>query len=208
MNRLVHGLILIALVTGGLAAAACSAADGRAQAKTEPVVVPPIQVAPVEATERPIARFVRATGSLTAQEQAEVAAEIAGRVVSTPVERGTAVGMGSVLIQISPTESDAQVAEAEANAAQIEARLGLTSSAAFDVNKVPEVQNMRAAYDLAESEFNRIQSLLDQRVVSRSEFDQRRTQMEASRQQFEAAKNMAAQQYQQLQAARARVVMA
>jgi membrane fusion protein, multidrug efflux system len=208
MNRLVRGLILIAFVTGGLAAAACSAADGRAQAKTEPAVVPPIQVAPVEATERPIARFVRATGSLTAQELAEVAAEIAGRVVSTPVERGTAVDTGSVLIQISPTESDAQVAEAEANAAQIEARLGLTSSAAFDVNKVPEVQNMRAAYDLAESEFNRIQSLLDQRVVSRSEFDQRRTQMEASRQQFEAAKNMAAQQYQQLQAARARVVMA
>src|SRR5207253_7882751 len=37
---------------------------------------------------------------------------------------------------------------------------------------------------------------------------QRRTQMEATRQQFEAAKNGAAQQYQSLQAARARVSMA
>src|SRR5437899_1351674 len=79
-------------------------------------------------TERPIARFLRATGRLSAQGQAEVAGGVAGRGGSTAGERGTAVGMGSVLIQISPTESDAQVAEAEANAAQIEARLGLTSS--------------------------------------------------------------------------------
>src|SRR5205085_7440446 len=56
--------------------------------------------------------------------------------------------------------------------------------------------------------FTRIKSLLDQRVVSQSEFDQRRTQMEAARQQYEAARNAAAQQYQSLLAARARVTLA
>src|SRR5260370_20069113 len=65
-----------------------------------------------------------------------------------------------------------------------------------------------ASYELAQSEFNRIKSLLDQRVVSQSEYDQRRTQMEATRQQYEAAKNGAAQQFQSLQAARARVSLA
>ncbi len=70
------------------------------------------------------------------------------------------------------------------------------------------MQNARAGFDLAESEFNRIKSLLAQRVVSQSEYDQRRTQMEASRQQYEAAKNAAAQQFQSLQAARARVALA
>jgi RND family efflux transporter MFP subunit len=73
---------------------------------------------------------------------------------------------------------------------------------------VPEVQNAKATYDLAQSEFARIRSLLDQRVVSQSEFDQRRTQVEATRQQYEAARNGAAQQYQSLQAARARVSLA
>ena len=53
----------------------------------------------------------------------------------------------------------------------------------------------------------RIQTLLDQRVVSQSEFDQRRTQVEAARQQLEVAKNAAAQQYQALQGARARVTL-
>jgi RND family efflux transporter MFP subunit len=109
---------------------------------------------------------------------------------------------------LSATETDAQLKEAEANAAQIEARLGLGADVAFSVNVVPEVQNAKASFDLAESEFGRIRSLLDQRVVSQSEFDQRRTQLEAMRQQYEAAKNLAQQQYQSLQAARARVALA
>ena len=45
-------------------------------------------------------------------------------------------------------------------------------------------------------------------MVSQAEFDQRRTQLEAARQQYESAKNAAAQQYQALQAARARVAIA
>ena len=106
------------------------------------------------------------------------------------------------------TETNAQLKEAEANAAQIEARLGLTPDARFDVNAVPEVQTARASYELAQGEFTRIKALLDERVVSQSEYDQRRTQMEATRQQYEAAKNGAAQQYQSLQAARARVALA
>ena len=115
---------------------------------------------------------------------------------------------GQELIRLSPTENDAQAREAEANAAQIEARLGLAAGATFDVNAVPEVQNANASYALAQSEFTRIQSLLDQRVVSQSEFDQRRTQMEAMRQQVEVAKNTAAQQFQALQGARARITLA
>jgi membrane fusion protein, multidrug efflux system len=203
MNR----FLAAGLIATSLAAGACSAGDAKTkdQAATTP---PTIAVAAVAATVQPIARFVRATGSLMAEEQADVAAEIAGRVIEAPVERGTPVAQGAELIRIAPAEADAQLKEAEANAAQIEARLGLSGSGAFDVSKVPEVQTAKASYDLAQSEFNRIQSLLDQKVVSQSEFEQRRTQMEATRQQYEAAKNAAAQQYQMLQAARARVALA
>jgi RND family efflux transporter MFP subunit len=186
---------------------ACSAADGKTKDR-ETVAPNRISVAPVDVVERPIARYIHATGTLVAEEQAGVAAETAGRVVATPIERGTATPQGAELIRLSPTETEAQVGEAEANAAQIEARLGLTSGAPLDVNAVPEVQNAKAAFELAESEFARIRSLLDQKVVSQSEYDQRRAQMEAARQLYEVAKNGAAQQYQSLQAARARVVLA
>ena len=186
-------------------AAACS--SGSAKTKETATAPAPVAAAPVAAVERPIARFIRATGTLMAEEQADVAAETAGRVVSAPVERGTPVSQGGELIRLSAAETDAQLKEAEANAAQIEARLGLTSGA-FDVNAVPEVQNAKASYELAQNEFGRIKSLLDQRVVSQSEYEQRRTQMEAARQQYESAKNGAAQQFQSLQAARARVSLA
>ena len=195
------------VIAAGVVFGACSAADGKATERDR-AQAPRVAVAAEAAVERPIARFVRATGSLMAEEHAEVAAETAGRVIATPIERGTSVAPGTELVRLSATETEAQAHEAEANAAQIEARLGLTGEKPFDVNTVPEVQNAKASAALAESEFARIQSLLDQRVVSQSEFDQRRTQMEATRQQYEAAKNGAQQQYQSLLAARARVALA
>src|SRR5437667_4743095 len=201
-NRMLAGAVLLSAAVWS----ACSASGKTNDRDTAPP--PAVAVAPAAAVERPIARYIRVTGTLMAEEQADVAAETAGRVVSTPIERGTPVAQGAELIRLSATETDAQMKEAEANAAQIEARLGLTARTAFDANAVPEVQNAKASYELAQSEFNRIKALLDQRVVSQSEFDQRRTQMEAARQQYEAAKNGAQQQYQSLQAARARVALA
>jgi RND family efflux transporter MFP subunit len=205
-RRFVPSLLIASAIAAAAAGAACSAGD--AKAKERAATPPTVQVSPVAATEQPIARFIRATGSLMAEEQADVAAETAGRVVSAPVERGTPVVQGAELVRLSPTETDAQLKEAEANAAQLEARLGLTTGGTFDVNAVPEVQNAKAGADLAQAEFARIKSLLDQRVVSQSEYDQRRTQAEAARQQYDAAKNGASQQFQMLQAARARVALA
>src|SRR5438105_1690999 len=205
-RRIVNNGLAILLGAAALHSAACSSGD--AKGREQQPAPASVAIAATAAVEQPIVRYIRATGTLMAQDQADVAAETAGRVVSTPIERGSRVTEGGELARVVATETTAQLKEAEANAAQIEARLGLTPDAAFDVNAVPEVQNAKASYELAQGEFNRIKSLLDQRVVSQSEYDQRRTQMEATRQQYEAAKNAAAQQYQSLQAARARVTLA
>src|SRR4051812_15827250 len=91
------------VVTAALASNACSAGD--AKAKEQPSSPPVVQVSPVAATQQPIARFIRATGSLMAEEQADVAAETAGRVVSANIERGAPVAQGAELIRISSTET-------------------------------------------------------------------------------------------------------
>jgi len=193
----------------GLTAAAAAAGCGtdsttvKAAAKPEPLV---IEVANVES--RPIERYLRVTGSLVADEQAEVSAEAPGRVVATPVERGTRVAQGAVLARISAAETSAQLLEAEANAAQIEARLGLRADQPFDSSRVPDVMHAKASLDLAEAEFGRIASLLEQKVVSQSEYDQRRSQVDAARQQFQVARNVAEQSYRSLEAARARIALA
>lgn len=192
-----------------LAAAVASGCSSRTSAEEGPVAVPePIAITTATVESRPIERFIRVTGSLHADEQAEVSAESGGRVIDTPVERGTRVAQGAILIRVSPAEAAAQLQEAEANAAQIEARLGLRAGAAFDPKTVPDVMNAQASLEYAEAEFSRIRSLLDQKVVSQSEFDQRRTQVDAARQQYQMALNSAQQSFRSLQAAHARVVLA
>lgn len=196
------GLAMLA-IAAGTAACGSDSSTVNAAPKAEPLA---IAASVVES--RPIDRFLRVTGSLLPDEQAEVSAESAGRVVETPVERGSRVSQGTVLARIAPAETSAQLLEAEANAAQLEARLGLTSAEPFAVTQVPDVKNARAALDFAEAEFARIGSLLEQRVVSQSEYDQRRTQVEAARQQYQMAQNVAQQSYRSLEAARARVALA
>ena len=201
-SRLLLAVVVLSL---SAATAACSSSTTTvsAEAKPEPLA---IATAPVE--DRQIDRFLRVTGSLAADEQAEVSAETTGRVIDTPVERGTRVSQGAVLARISGSEASAQLQEAEANAGQIEARLGLAAGQAFDPRRVPDVMNAKASLEFAEAEFARMKSLLDQKVVSQSEFDQRRTQVEAARQQYQMAHNAAEQSYRSLLAARARIALA
>ncbi len=199
------------MIPGGLVAAlavlatACGSDSSTvtAAAKPEPVAV---TTAVVES--RPIERYLRVTGSLLADEQAEISAETPGRITDTPVERGTRVQQGTLLVRISSAETAAQLQEAEANAGQIEARLGLTAGQSFDAKRVPDVMNAKAALEWAEAEFARIGSLLDQKVVSQSEYDQRRTQVEAARQQYLVSQNVVSQSYRSLEAARARIALA
>ena len=205
MNR--RALLVAVAMPLALVLSACGA-NGKAAETPTAVETPLVRIDVARVTQEPIARLLRVTGSLAADEQAEVSAEVAGRIVTTPVERGARVSEGTPLVTISNAETRAQLQEAEANAAQIEARLGLDAAGALDIEQVPDVANARAALSLAEAEYNRIQKLLEQKVVSESEFDQRKTQVEAARQQYEASRNGARQQWQSLQAARARVELA
>jgi membrane fusion protein (multidrug efflux system) len=200
----VSALTAAALVAA-LFTAACSGEHTSAAALPEPT---PVAVKIAQVQSQPIDRFLRVTGSIAADEHAEVAAETGGRVIGTPVERGTHVAAGAVLVRISGTEADASLREADANAAQLEARLGLAEGQGFDPVRVPEVLNARASLDWAEADFARIKALLDQKVVSQAEYEQRLTQVQAARQQYQVAQNGAQQSYRSLQAARARVDLA
>ena len=183
-----------------LAAVLAVACDGAgADAPASPADAAVINVSTVEVVEQPIKRFIRVSGTLTAQEEAEVAAEVAGRVVATPVERGSRVSTSDSLVRLAATEGEAQA---------IEARLGIASGAAFAVENVPEVASARANVQLARSEFERARTLHAQKLLSQSEFDQSSAKTEAAERQYDMARNTAAQQYQSLLAARARVTLA
>ena len=196
----------VLLFSAAITLAGCNGSTAKAERASVDAVS--VNVSTIAAVEQPIKRFIRVSGTLTAQEDAQVAAEVAGRVVATPVERGSNVGAGSELIRIAADEGEAQAVEARANAAQIEARLGVTAGEAFAVERVPEVANARATLQLARTEFARAQQLHQQQLLSQSEFDQKTAQTESAERQYDVARNGAAQQYQALLAARARVTVA
>jgi RND family efflux transporter MFP subunit len=184
----------------------CSTSTG--SAAEVPKAPPSVEVTASPVTKAAITRTLRVTGQLAADEQAEVSAEIPGRVVATPVERGRAVGTGETLAQLSPTQASAQLVEAEANAATFEASLGMQPGGQFDVERVPDVATAKAQLALAQADFTRIRSLLEQKVVSQAEYDQLRTRVEAAQQKYEAERNTAAQRYRSWQAAQARITLA
>ncbi len=200
-----RGVLSIIVLCVALLASACTRANGEAAAPAE---VAAVSVGLATAVEQPVTRFIRVSGTLTAEEDADVAAEIAGRVIATPVERGTRVNGGGDLVRIAAVEAEAQAREAQANAAQIEARLGIANGAAFDAERVPEVANAKAAHVLAQTDFERVKMLFERQLLSQSEYDQRRSQVDAAARQYDVARNSAEQQYQSLMAARARTVVA
>ncbi len=194
-------LFAAALTVGCGTSATGESESGRAD-------VPAVRVESVAAIEQPITRFLSVTGTLAAQEEAEVAAEIQGRVIATPVERGMRVAEGEDLIRIAPAEAAAQATEAEANAAQIEGRLGIAGGATFEIERVPEVANAKATLELTQGDFDRARNLFERKLLSQAEFDQKSSQADVTRRQYDIARNTAMQQYQSLLAARARVSLA
>jgi RND family efflux transporter MFP subunit len=219
---------------GVLLAAAMAAGCGRGDtASAAPAEAAPLSIETATARDQPITRFIRASGTLMAQDDAEVAAEISGRVVSTPVERGMPVRMGAELIRISATEVQAQAQEADANVAQIQARLGQLGSGgpegpplrsggpegaalrsggaegpALQIDLVPEVASAKATHELAQADFARTRNLFDKQLIAQSEFDLRRAQVETTRRQYETARNNALQQNEALASAKARATLA
>src|SRR5258706_15744702 len=88
MNRgIVQSLIAALLVAAPLASGACSSGDAKGKDQSAPAAA--IEVAAAAAVEQPIARFIRATGTMMAQENADVAAQTSGPVIAATVERGT-----------------------------------------------------------------------------------------------------------------------
>ena len=200
-----HFLAMLVILGVAATAAACGRASSGEAASSGPA---PVRVTVATVQSQSVVRMLRSTGTLMADEEAEVAAETAGRVTSTPVERGSRVAEGAPLVTLVPIEAQASATDAEANVAQLEARLALQPGREFDVELVPEVATAKEARDLAEADFARIKSLLDQKVVSQAEYDQRLHQAEMARNQYRTARNAAQQQYRMYEGARARAALA
>ena len=170
----------------------------------------PIDVSTAPAVKRELPRFLEATGTLAADEQSDVAPQVAGRVVAVGVDLGSYVSRGAMIVRLDDADArlrleqaQAQLAQTQAAVRQSEERIGLRAGRRFDATDVAEVGAARAALDLAEKQLRRYETLIESGDVSRSAYDQQRAQRDQLRQQYEASLAQAQQSYAGVAAARA-----
>lgn len=202
-------LLLLAISCGGSKA---NVRKDEANASAQPTVV---DVTTAPAIVRELPRFFEATGSLTGDQQTDVAPSVAGKVVAIGVELGSYVRRGQMIARLDDVDAklrveqgQAQVEQAKAALRQAEEKVGIRSGRSFDPNKVPEVANARVALELADKNLRRSEKLIESGDISRSMYDQQKAQRDQLKEQYESALSLARQNYAAVMTARANVANA
>jgi len=174
-----------------------------------------VDVATAPAIMRELPQFFEATGSLTGDQQTDVAPSVAGKVVAIGVDLGSYVKRGQMIVRLDDVDAklrvqqaQAQLEQAKAALRQAEEKAGIRAGQSFDPNKVPEVANARVALELAEKNLRRAEKLIESGDVSRSAYDQQKAQRDQLKEAYESALSLARQNFAAVATARANVANA
>ncbi|HEY0380068.1 MAG TPA: efflux RND transporter periplasmic adaptor subunit [Pyrinomonadaceae bacterium] len=211
--------LALTLAAAALVGAACggSKASNATQttSTTETATTATVEVTTAPAITRDLPRFLEATGSLAADEQTDVAPQVAGKVVEVGVELGSYVRQGQTIVRLDSADARirvdqtlAQLEQAKAAVRQAEEKINVRPGQKFDPAQVADVNAARVAWQLAETQLRRQERLIETGDVSRSSYDQQKAQRDLLREQYEVALNKARQDYAAVIAARAAVTSA
>ncbi|MEC4803961.1 MAG: efflux RND transporter periplasmic adaptor subunit [Jaaginema sp. PMC 1079.18] len=203
------------LLLGAIAPSCSRAPLGGENAPGIPVTVKEVKLDTLEES----SEFV---GTLEAQSRVELQPRVEGRVLQILVKSGDRVETGTPVIQLEPTQNQAEVSAAVANvtaqkASLNNARAELNASraevarlAAQVAQQEAEVQRLQAELDLAKVNYNRTQGLVEQQVLPRQELDNKKRDLDtaqasvnAARQALVASRNAQRVAEERVEAARA-----
>jgi RND family efflux transporter MFP subunit len=194
-----------------------------ANANNQPTVV---AVKTEQAVIRPIPTYIEATGNLASDAQTDVAPAVAGKIVEVNFDIGSYVNQGDVLVRLDSRDAairleqaqaqvgqqrtavgqaEANVDQAIANLRQTQARLGVTDGQTFQIRDFSQVKSITAQLELAEKELRRAERLLETGDISRSIYDQRKSQRDALLGQLDEARSNAAVAIKAIDTARSAV---
>lgn len=153
------------LFLAALALVACHKPDASAESKkASPVALAPVSVHLGDVVIQPMPKYLTLTGSVQADRQSEVAANVSGRVTATYVERGMPVKQGQVLAVVDKSAAGYQAAAAQAQ------------------SQVAQTQVL-----LAKQECERADTLFTKGALPKAEYDRLKTQCTAQLYQANAA---------------------
>ncbi len=137
-----------------------------------------IKVSAEVATTRDITETVTASGKVYPEIEVKVSPDISGEVVELTVEEGDTVKQGQVVARIYADIYASQRDQASAGVAQMQAQVA---------NSRAQLGALKATMDQAEVTYNRQKGLLDQKVISRAEFEQADQAYKTARANYNAA---------------------
>ena len=151
----------------------------------------PIPVRTVKVTAREIQRTVESVGTLFPFDETIISAEIEGRVAAVNVDLGDLVTPGQVMVQISEEEQKYLLAQNEAQLRQSLERLGLKDEKdrVNDIRETPEVRRAQADLTEARQRYERIRSLVDQQIGSKSDLDQASARYQSAQAGYDSTMN-------------------
>jgi multidrug efflux pump subunit AcrA (membrane-fusion protein) len=161
-----------------------------------------ISVSAGRSVSREIPAFIKATGSLVADETSDIAPKVAGKIVDVAANVGQFVPQGTVIAKIDDKDARLRLAEAKAGVTQAiagvrqaEARLGLGPNGKFNASIIPEVRAAGATYEQrlaeqrqAEANEKRYRDLVETGDVAMITYETFRTARDTARSQANNAK--------------------
>ncbi len=122
-----------------------------------------IQVSAEKVQKRTITEIVTASGQIYPEVEVKVSSDISGEIVDLPVNEGDTVKRGQILAKIYADIYASQRDQAAAIVSQ---------SKAQEINAVNQLAGLKATMDQTSDAYRRQKTLLDQKVISQSEFEQ------------------------------------
>ena len=137
-----------------------------------------------------IERHADLSGTLMSPDQAKVSSEVAGIVREVPVQLGTEVRAGDVLVRLEPRELALALERADSALKQVEAQLGLSRSDSEQVppdDQVATVRQAMANRDDAKNAYDRAEQLNSRGLVSKVDRDTADTRLKVMDANYQAA---------------------
>lgn len=137
-----------------------------------------------------LAEILSLTGTLMAAQDVKITSKIPGRVEKVPVEEGTPVKRGDVLIELEQKELALAVAQAEAAVAAAQAGLAKvlagTRKEKIDQARAALAQ-AKANADICKITFERMTKLLKDKTISKTKYDEAKAHYDSALAQYKSA---------------------
>ena len=137
-----------------------------------------IRVTTEKVVQKTIIETVNASGKIYPEIEVKVSPDISGEIVELNVAEGDSVRKGQVLARIYADIYSTQRDQASA---------GVNQSQAQVANSTAQLGALQATLDQAQVNYNRQKQLLDEKVISRVEFEQADQALKTARAQYTAA---------------------